>query len=52
MIILSLAVAVAGEVACFGPNRHDAFLKALLSTGMRLPSQNILVSCQVSTTKS
>ena len=51
IITLSLAVAVSGEVACFGPNRHDAFLKALLSTGMRLPSQNILVSCQASKTK-
>jgi len=35
-----------GEVACFGPTRHDAFLKAMLSTGMKLPKQNILVSIQ------
>lgn len=26
-----------GEVACFGPNRNIAYLKALMSAGMRLP---------------
>jgi carbamoyl-phosphate synthase (ammonia) len=35
-----------GEVACFGPDRHDAFLKSLMSTGMKLPKENILVSIQ------
>ncbi len=24
-----------GEVACFGENRHEAYLKALMSTGFR-----------------
>lgn len=37
----------AGEVACFGPNKNDAFLKAMMSTGMKLPKLNILVSIQV-----
>lgn len=33
-----------GEVACFGENRHEAYLKALLSTGFKIPKRNILVS--------
>ncbi len=33
-----------GEVACFGVDRFDAYLKALLSTGYRIPKKNILVS--------
>merc|ERR1719159_1412461 len=33
-----------GEVACFGQNQYEAFLKGLLSTGFKLPDKNILVS--------
>ncbi len=33
-----------GEVACFGVDRFDAYLKALISTGYRIPKKNILVS--------
>jgi len=33
-----------GEVACFGQNHYEAFLKALLSTGFKLPDKNILLS--------
>jgi len=33
-----------GEVACFGRNHHEAFLKSLLSTGFKLPDKNILLS--------
>jgi carbamoyl-phosphate synthase small subunit len=33
-----------GEVACFGRNHHEAFLKAMLSTGFKLPDKNILLS--------
>jgi carbamoyl-phosphate synthase large subunit len=43
---LGVEMASTGEVACFGPNRYDAFLKAMLSTGMKLPTKNILVSMQ------
>merc|ERR1719152_370769 len=43
---LGVEMASTGEVACFGPDKYDAFLKALLSTGMKLPRQNILVSIQ------
>jgi len=43
---LGVEMASTGEVACFGPNRYDAFLKALMSTGMKLPRSKILVSMQ------
>jgi carbamoyl-phosphate synthase large subunit len=43
---LGVEMASTGEVACFGPDHHDAFLKALMSTGMRMPKMNILVSIQ------
>merc|ERR1740138_78981 len=32
-----------GEVACFGVNQYEAFLKAMISAGFRLPTKNILV---------
>ena len=33
-----------GEVACFGEDRFEAYLKALIGTGFKMPKQNILVS--------
>merc|ERR1711972_1296059 len=33
-----------GEVACFGVNQYEAFLKAMISAGFKLPSKNILIS--------
>ena len=35
-----------GEVACFGETLYEAYLKAMLSTGFKLPSPpaNILLS--------
>jgi len=33
-----------GEVACFGVNQYEAFLKAMISAGFRLPEKNILLS--------
>lgn len=33
-----------GEVACFGQNQYEAFLKAMMSAGFKLPTKNILVS--------
>merc|ERR1712050_758602 len=33
-----------GEVACFGQNQYEAFLKAMISAGFKLPSKNILIS--------
>lgn len=43
---LGVEMASTGEVACFGYDRHEAYLKALLSTNFRLPKKNILVSFQ------
>ena len=43
---LGVEMSSTGEVACFGQDKNDAFLKALMSTGMKLPRQNILVSIQ------
>ncbi|KAL2081572.1 hypothetical protein ACEWY4_023425 [Coilia grayii] len=40
MLILSCAV------ACFGPNIYSAFLKAMLSTGFKLPQKGILIGIQ------
>jgi len=33
-----------GEVACFGQNQYEAFLKAMISAGFKLPAKNILIS--------
>merc|ERR1712187_836461 len=33
-----------GEVACFGVNQYEAFLKAMIAAGFKLPSKNILLS--------
>ena len=33
-----------GEVACFGEDHYEAYLKALQSTGFQLPKKNILLS--------
>jgi carbamoyl-phosphate synthase (ammonia) len=44
--VLGVEMASTGEVACFGATREEAFLKALLSTGFKMPDKNILVSIQ------
>eukprot|EP00928_Gymnodinium_smaydae_P000481 TRINITY_DN10184_c0_g1_i2.p1 TRINITY_DN10184_c0_g1~~TRINITY_DN10184_c0_g1_i2.p1 ORF type:complete len:1582 (+),score=248.00 TRINITY_DN10184_c0_g1_i2:51-4796(+) len=33
-----------GEVASFGFNQHEAFLKGMIAAGFKLPSRNVLVS--------
>lgn len=41
--VLGVEMASTGEVACFGSDKHEAFLKAMLSTGVdtfSLHSQN------------
>lgn len=35
------------QVACFGQNIYSAFLKAMLSTGFKLPQKGILIGIQV-----
>ncbi|MFQ6037171.1 MAG: carbamoyl-phosphate synthase (glutamine-hydrolyzing) large subunit [Candidatus Aminicenantales bacterium] len=42
--ILSVEMASTGEVACIGDSFEEAFLKALLSVGFRLPEKNVLLS--------
>lgn len=42
--ILGVEMASTGEVACFGKDKYEAYLKALISTGFVLPKKNILVS--------
>ena len=46
--VLGVEMASTGEVACFGATKEEAFLKALVSTGFKMPKKNILVSVQES----
>merc|ERR1719210_693052 len=32
-----------GEVACFGVNQYEAFLKAMIAAGFKLPTKNIFL---------
>ncbi len=41
---LGVEMASTGEVACLGSDPGDALLKALLSTGFRLPQKSVLLS--------
>lgn len=43
-IRLGVEMASTGEVACFGENRYEAYLKALLSTGFCIPEKKIFLS--------
>ena len=43
-VMLGVEMASTGEVACFGENRYEAYLKALMSTGMQIPQRSILLS--------
>lgn len=38
--VLGVEMASTGEVACFGRDRYEAYIKALMSTGFRLPKKN------------
>ena len=42
--VLGVEMASTGEVACFGRDKYEAYMKALISTGFRLPKKNILLS--------
>lgn len=42
--VLGVEMTSTGEVACYGSSKEEAFLKALLSTGFKLPERNILLS--------
>ena len=43
-VLLGVEMASTGEVACFGETRGEAYVKALLSSGFKLPKKNILLS--------
>ncbi|XP_014663678.1 PREDICTED: CAD protein-like [Priapulus caudatus] len=43
-VMLGVEMSSTGEVACYGENRYEAYLKAMLSTGFRIPQKNILIS--------
>ncbi len=42
--VLGVEMASTGEVACFGDDLYEAFLKAMISVGFVIPKKNILVS--------
>ncbi|CAI6052646.1 unnamed protein product [Clonostachys chloroleuca] len=42
--VLGVEMASTGEVASFGADKYEAYLKALLSTGFKIPKANILLS--------
>ncbi|KAJ5945906.1 Carbamoyl-phosphate synthase large subunit [Penicillium verhagenii] len=42
--VLGVEMASTGEVASFGRDKYEAYLKGLLSTGFKLPKRNILFS--------
>ena len=42
--VLGVEMASTGEVACFGADKYEAYIKALISTGIVPPKKNILFS--------
>ena len=42
--VLGVEMASTGEVACFGRDKYEAYIKGLMSTGFKLPKKNILLS--------
>ncbi|KAE8447218.1 hypothetical protein EG329_011049 [Mollisiaceae sp. DMI_Dod_QoI] len=42
--VLGVEMASTGEVACFGIDKYEAYIKALISTGFKLPNRNVLLS--------
>jgi hypothetical protein len=42
--MLGVEMSSTGEVACFGENRYEAYLKAMMSTGFQIPKKAILLS--------
>ena len=45
--VLGVEMASTGEVACFGVDVHEAFLKALMSTGFKIPEKRIVFTVPV-----
>ena len=42
--ILRVEMASTGEVACFGDDVYEAFLKSLIATGVHLPEKSVFIS--------
>ena len=42
--VMGVEMASTGEVACFGRNKYEAYLKGLMATGFKLPKKNVLFS--------
>jgi len=42
--VSGVEMASTGEVACFGDDMYEAFLKAMISVGFTIPKKNVLVS--------
>lgn len=42
--VLGVEMASTGEVASFGVDKYEAYLKALISTGFKIPRNNVLLS--------
>lgn len=43
-VTLGVEMASTGEVACFGENVYEAYLKSLMSTGFQIPERSVLLS--------
>jgi carbamoyl-phosphate synthase / aspartate carbamoyltransferase / dihydroorotase len=43
-VLMGVEMASTGEVACFGDNRYEAYLKAMMSTGFQIPQRAVLLS--------
>lgn len=43
-VMLGVEMSSTGEVACFGDNRYEAYLKGMMSTGFTIPKKSILIS--------
>ncbi|XP_011866080.1 PREDICTED: CAD protein [Vollenhovia emeryi] len=43
-VTLGVEMVSTGEVACFGENRYEAYLKGMMSTGFHMPERGILLS--------
>ncbi|KZC10488.1 CAD protein [Dufourea novaeangliae] len=43
-VMLGVEMVSTGEVACFGDNRYEAYLKGMMSTGFHIPQKGILLS--------
>jgi carbamoyl-phosphate synthase/aspartate carbamoyltransferase len=42
--VLGVEMSSTGEVACFGKDKYEAYLKAILATNVRLPKKSVLFS--------